>query len=97
MAQKGQQFKKYTNEERIKIVQEYLNNEATPTILSKKYNISIKTIWNWITKYRSKGYNLLDNRPNFSGKRKEENIDYKERYEILKKYQAFLKAQRERK
>ena len=97
MAQKGQQFKKYTNEERIKIVQEYLNNEATPTILSKKYNISIKTIWNWISKYKSKGYNLLDNRPILSGKRKEENIDYKERYEILKKYQAFLKAQRERK
>ena len=31
------------------------------------------------------------------GNRKEENIDYKERYEILKKYQAFLKAQREKK
>ena len=27
----------------------------------------------------------------------EKNIDYKERYEILKKYQAFLKAKRERK
>ena len=93
MAKKGQQFKKYTNEERIKIVQEYLNNEATPTMLSKKYEISIKTIW----KYKSNGYNLLDNRPKFSGNRKEENIDYKERYEILKKYQAFLKAQRERK
>ena len=97
MASKGQQFKKYTNEERIKIVQEYLNNEATPTMLSSKYDISIKTIWNWISKYRTKGYNLLDNRPNMSGRRKEENIDYKERYEILKKYQAFLKAQRERK
>ena len=97
MAKKGQQFKKYTNEERIKIVQEYLNNEATPTMLSKKYEISIKTIWNWISKYKSKGYNLLDNRPKFSGNKKEENIDYKERYEILKKYQAFLKAQRERK
>ena len=97
MATKGQKFKKYTNEERIKIVQTYLNNEATPTMLSKKYNISIKTIWNWISKYRSKGYNLLDNRPILGGKRKEENIDYKERYEILKKYQAFLKAQRERK
>ena len=97
MAKKGQQFKKYTNEERIKIVQEYLNNEATPTILSKKYEISIKTIWNWISKYKSKGYNLLDNRSKFSGNKKEENIDYKERYEILKKYQAFLKAQRERK
>ena len=33
-------------------------------------------------------------------KKKEINLtkeDYKERYEILKKYQAFLKAQRERK
>lgn len=48
MATKGQQFKKYTNEERIKIVQEYLNNETIPTMLSIKYNISIKTIWNWM-------------------------------------------------
>ena len=34
------------------------------------------------------------------GRPKEKNLtkeDYKERYEILKKYQAFLKAQRERK
>lgn len=97
MAKKGQKFRKYTNEERIKIVNEYLNNEATPTMLSKKYCISIKTIWNWISKYRSKNYNLLDNRPKLSGNRKEENINYKERYEILKKYQAFLKAQRKKK
>ena len=34
------------------------------------------------------------------GRNKESNLtkeDWKERYEILKKYQAFLKAQRERK
>lgn len=34
------------------------------------------------------------------GRKKEKDLtkeDYKERYEILKKYQAFLKAQRERK
>ena len=97
MANKGQHFKKYTNDERIKIVKEYLDNKSTPSILSKEYNIPSKTIWNWITKYRAKGYNLLDNRPNASGRRKEENVDYKERYEILKKYRAFLKAQRERK
>ena len=97
MAKKGQVFKNYTNEERIKIVNEYLNNETTPTMLSKKYKISVKTIWNWITKYKTQGYNLIDNRPKFSGNKKEENIDYKERYEILKKYQAFLKAQREKK
>ena len=97
MAKKGQVFKNYTNEERMKIVNEYLNNDATPTMLSKKYKISVKTIWNWITKYKTKEYNLIDNRPKFSGNKKEEKIDYKERYEILKKYQAFLKAQRERK
>ena len=97
MAKKGQVFKNYTNEERMKIVNEYLNNETTPTMLSKKYKISVKTIWNWITKYKTQGYNLIDNRPKFSGNKKEENIDYKERYEILKKYQAFLKAQREKK
>ena len=54
MASKGQQFKKYTNEERIKIVQEYLNNMSTPTMLSKKYNISIKTIWNCIVNTNQK-------------------------------------------
>ena len=97
MSKKGQQYKKYSNLERIEIVMKYLINEETPTTLSKKYNISIKTIWNWITKYKTTNYNLLDNRKEFSGRKSEEQIDYKERYEILKKYQAFLKAQRERK
>lgn len=36
MAKKGQIFQTYTDEERIKIVQEYLNCKATPTMLSKK-------------------------------------------------------------
>ena len=40
---------------------------------------------------------LKDYRPMYSGNFRDENIDYKERYEILKKYQAFLKAQREKK
>ena len=39
----------------------------------------------------------LNNRNYNKGRRKEDNIDYKERYEILKKYQPFLKAQREKK
>ena len=40
---------------------------------------------------------LEGNQEHFRGRKKEEDIDYKERYEILKKYQAFLKAQREKK
>jgi hypothetical protein len=31
------------------------------------------------------------------GRKKEDEINYKERYEILKKFQTFLKAQREKK
>ena len=64
--------------------------------LSKKYHISESTIWHWIEKDRKQG-NQINDIDNKRGRTKEENIDYKERYEILKKYRAFLKAQRERK
>ena len=41
----------------------------------------------------NKGKNvLLDLRKFNNGRTKEANIDYKERYEILKKYQAFIEA-----
>ena len=65
-------------------------------MLSKKYNIPVKTIKNWIYKYNHKNYDLTS-KTYLCGRKNEENIDYKERYEILKKYRAFLKAQRERK
>ena len=45
--------------------------------------------------YRKQGH--LKTMHKNRGRPKEENIDYKERYEILKKYLAFLKAQREKK
>ena len=54
------------------------------------------TIDTWIRIYKRQG-NLVNDIYHTRGRKKEENIDYKERYEILKKYQAFLKAQRERK
>jgi len=95
MAKKGQKFKSFSDELRKEIVGKYLNNEATPTMLAREYKVSLKTIWNWISKYRT-GYNL-ESKNHLKGRKKEENIDYKERYEILKNYQTFLKAQRERK
>lgn len=43
-------------------------------------------------------YNFKYNRITNSGRRKEENIDYKERYEISKNTKpSYLKAQQERK
>ena len=64
--------------------------------IAKKYSIDESTIWHWIEKDRKQG-NQINDINKKRGRTKEENIDYKERYEILKKYQAFLRAQRERK
>lgn len=95
MATKGQKFNKYSSELKTEIVTKYLNGEGTSRSLSKEYNISYKTIETMIYTYKKQGH--LNNQNHLKGRKKEENIDYKERYEILKKYQAFLKAQRERK
>ncbi len=97
MQKKGTIHRRYTDELRLTIVNEYLGNKGSSRSLGKKYNISYKTIDNWIQKHKRINYNFKDNRITNSGRKNEENIDYKERYEILKKYQAFLKAQRERK
>ena len=96
MAKKGQKFNKYSEKVKQEIMNKYLNNEGTMNSLSKEYNIPLQTVHTWITKINKKIDITVDNKYK-RGRKKEENIDYKERYEILKKYQAFLKAQRERK
>ena len=96
MAKKGQKFNTYTEEFKIKVVEEYESGCCGGSVkLAQKYGISYRTIDTWIYKYRKQGHlkNMHQNR----GRPKEENIDYKERYKILKKYLTFLKAQREKK
>ena len=99
MAKKGQKFKKYSSELKEEILKKYFDEYVPLTTLSKEYNISSKTISNWTYKIRNGKDVLTDHRKENSGRPKKEvgDINYKERYEILKKYQAFLKAQRERK
>ena len=96
MAKKGTVFTKHTDEFRYQVVNDYFNNLGGSKNLAKKYNISHHTIDTWIYKYKKQG-NLDNDIYKTRGRKKEENVDYKERYEILKKYQAFLKAQREKK
>ena len=96
MALKGQKFNKYSKKLKEEIMNKYLNNQGTANYLSKEYNIPLKTVKMWINKIRKNIDITIDNQSK-KGRRKEENIDYKERYEILKKYQTFLKAQREKK
>lgn len=94
MASKGQKFNKYTPEFRNEIVLQYLNENKSYGYLANVYGISKKTIETWVRKYKQGNSLMSDNR---GRPKKEEDIDYKERYEILKNYQAFLKAQREKK
>ncbi|MDD2181633.1 MAG: hypothetical protein PHW32_04625 [Bacilli bacterium] len=88
---------KYSDELKKEIMGKYKNGQGTMNSLAKEYDIPLNTVGTWQKKIIKNVDISIDRRSKFSGRRKEENIDYKERYEILKKYQAFLKAQRERK
>ena len=65
-------------------------------IVAKLYNLNPNTVYNWLRKDKIQG-NQINDINHRRGRPKETNIDYKERYEILKKYQEFIKAQREKK
>ena len=98
MASKDQKFLKYTDDYRQEIVKK-LKDGIPATRLSKEYKISVYTIKTWKRKFINHP-ELYLNAGQKCGRTKEKDLtreDYKERYEILKKYQAFLKAQRERK
>ena len=93
MASKGQKFKKYTPEQKETILKEYISGKSS-TYLSKKYDVPSKTIRVWL--FNTKHGKIGGKR----GRPSKKNLtleDYKERYEILKKYQAFLQARREKK
>ena len=95
MASKGQKFIRYTDKEKNEIMQRHLKGESAYQ-LAKEYGIPVSTIKTWKDKILHPE-NITERK---RGRPKEKDLtkeDYKERYEILKKYQAFLKAQRERK
>ena len=99
MAKKGQKFNNYTKELKEEILSKYLNERVSARTLARIYNISSNTIYTWIRKAENGKAVLVDTKSSRSGRPKKnpDEIDYKERYEILKKFQAFLKAQREKK
>ena len=93
MARKGQSYRKYDSDFRNKILSEYKEGYSAE-FLGNKYGVSSYTIKTWLRKQRQ-GYDVNVRIPG-SG-RKKSNPDYKERYEILKKFQAFLEKRREKK
>jgi len=96
MAKKGQKFKTIDEEAMLKIVKEKIDKGKSYLYLSKKYNISIGTIKTWVRKYTYKGYITRDKK----GRKKElKNQTIEElriENEILKKFQAFLNQQHEK-
>jgi len=89
--------KHFSNEFKQQVIDDYNSGKyGGSNSLAKHYNISRDTLWNWIRKDRYQG-NQVNDIEHKRGRPKEDNIDYKERYEILKKYQEFIKAQREKK
>ena len=95
IASKGQKFLKHTNKEKNEIMERHLKGESAYQ-LAKEYGISVSTIKTWKSKINHPEKISLRKRgrPTEKGLTKD---DYKERDEILKKYQAFLKAQRNKK
>ena len=100
MASKGQKFKSYSPELKEQILKEYQEGYGYRSLARMHPEISINTIRTWLRKTR-RGIDItVNHRKGRSGKRKTKSLtleDYKERYEILKKYQAFLQARREKK
>jgi len=95
MASKGQKFNKYTKEFKEKVLKEYFDGERSYKSLSDIYKIPIKTLKTWVDTVRYPQRHLGAGQK--KGRQKDSETDWKEKYEILKKYQVFLKAQRERK
>ena len=89
MASKGQKFKIYSEELKAEVIKAKVELGHGYRYLSEKYEIPEGTIRTWVYQYR------LDDKKIIKKKRgrpqREENIDYKERYEILKKFQEYLK------
>ena len=96
MGLKGQKYKNWDENIKNEII-DLLNKGHSARELARKYPVSRGTISTWQQKLlHPNKYIKSGNR----GRPKEKNLtkeDWRERFEILKKYQAFLKAQRGRK
>lgn len=92
MAKKGQKFNRYDSTLKYEICKKHFEEGYTEGMIVEEYGLPIGSVRyifrNYIT---GKGFNNKKGRP------KEDEIDYKARYEILKKYQAFLKELHKRK
>ena len=99
MAKKGQKLKNYPSNLKLEVVSKVHDGIGYRSIARDYPDISAYTIKNWVRKAKNNIDVTKDDRGRH-GRPKTKNLtleDYKERYEILKKYQAFLQARRGKK
>ena len=97
MAKKGQKFSKYSNEVVNEVLNDFFVKKYSMGYIARQRNIPEGTIRTWVFKCQRPelfpGHGMKKGRP----KKDDPDPDWKERYEILKRYHSFLKAQREKK
>jgi hypothetical protein len=93
MASKGQTFKRYDLDLKLKVLDAYRAGKSAG-YLSKMYNIPQGTIVTWDVIAKRDGALSIAKRGRPKGMKVK---DYKERYDILKKFQDFLVKQEQKK
>ena len=97
---KGQKHKSYPPELKAAILKENEAGYGWKALARMHPEINGSTIHGWVTKHNKGADVTVDRRKGCVGRKKAGGPtaeDYKERYEILKKYQAFLEARQGRK
>ena len=88
MAKKGQVFQKVLLETKLHIMKLYFEEDRSAHTLAREFEVSVKTIGTWIRIYKRDSGLEVQRKCRPKGYKQ---LDYKERYDILKEYQAFFK------
>ena len=92
MQKNNKYLEKYDIKTREKMVNLIINKEMSYREIEKIYKVPRNTVFRWVQNFKRTG-----SVETVKISRKSKEINYKEQYEILKKYQAFLKEQHEKK
>jgi len=87
MAKKGQVFQKVPLETKLKIVKIHLEEGRSAHTLAREFELASNTIYTWVCIYKRDGGLDIQHRGVAKGFKRP---DYKEQYETLKKFTAYL-------
>lgn len=86
---KGKGSKNYSNDIREKAIKEVLDDSLKVSVVADKYNLDPSTLYRWLQRYNKEGEKAFNPRT-VGRKKKKGNTDYKEAYEAVMRFLAFL-------